>query len=111
MTDRGPAIIAQGITVKGDLVGDGDIVVEGRVLGRVDLDSALMIERTGSVQAEIRAHRVTVRGRVQGDVFAAERIDLEATAVVEGDLCAPVISVEDGASIAGRVQTGAEVRR
>ena len=111
MADRGPAIIAQGITVKGDLVGDGDIVVQGRVLGRVDVDSALLVDGTGSVQAEIRAERVTVRGRVEGDVYASERIVLEATAVVEGDLRAPVIGVADGASIAGSVHIGEEVLR
>ena len=52
------ARVGPGITVKGDLVGEGDIVVEGRVEGRVELDSHLTIAQPGAVRAtEIgRAH-------------------------------------------------------
>ncbi len=97
------AVIAKGITVKGDLVGDGDMVVEGSVQGRVKLEAALTVASGGSVHAEISARRVMVAGTVEGPISASETIALTATADVTGDLRAPSIAVEPGARLRGRI--------
>ena len=96
-------VIGRGITVKGDLIGEGDIIVEGRVDGRVDLKSELVVEPSGEVGADVRARRVTIRGRAGGTVAATESIVLEPSAVVQGELHAPSVQIEEGAEFNGLI--------
>lgn len=98
-----PAVIGKGITISGDLVGDGDIVVEGTVDGRVELTSDLRVAHGATVRADIRARTVTVAGSVTGKITASEAIALVATAEVAGDLSAPSIAIEEGAQLTGGV--------
>lgn len=104
-----PAVIARGITVTGDLVGEGDIVVEGRVDGRVGLRSELTITESGAVEADIEARSVVVRGRVRGRVVAEDKVHLGRTAVVDGDISARTVIIEDGAVYRGRIDMAVEL--
>ena len=95
------------ITVKGEVVGDEDLLIEGRIEGLVDLKShCVTVGTKGYVQADIVGRIVTVEGTVRGDLTATEQIVLVASAVVEGDLTAPRVRLEGGAHFRGGVVTG-----
>ena len=84
------ANIGKSITFKGDLSGNEDLVIEGHIEGRVDLpNNQLTIGANGSCAAEVHAKTVVVIGKVNGNVIATERIEIQATGLVNGDVSAP----------------------
>jgi cytoskeletal protein CcmA (bactofilin family) len=101
------ATIGKSITIKGDLSGNEDLQIEGNVEGRIDLpNNQLTIGAEGSVKAEVHAKAVIVIGHTTGNVSAAERIQVEATGVVDGDVKAPRLVIQEGAMLNGAVEMG-----
>jgi cytoskeletal protein CcmA (bactofilin family) len=103
------ANIGKSISIRGDLTGNEDIVIEGKVEGKVELpNNQLTIGANGQVKAEINAKAVIVVGRVAGNVRGTERVEIQATGVVEGDVAAPRLVVAEGAVVNGSIQMGKE---
>lgn len=105
------ANIGKSITLKGDLSGNEDLVIEGHVEGRVDLPSnQLTIGANGSCSAEVHAKNVVVIGKVNGNVIATERIEIQATGLVNGDVSAPKLIVQEGAVVNGSIEMGSKAK-
>ena len=99
--------ISGSITVKGDVVSTGDLVIDGQVQGTIELgDHELTIGETASVVADLSAKSVVISGKVKGNVLGMGRVELKKTASVEGDVTAPKFTMEDGAALSGRIDTG-----
>ena len=88
---------------KGELLGDEDVLVEGRVEGRVKISRAFRVGPQGVVMAEVAAATVAIAGRVVGNVSADERVELLPTGILEGDIRAPRIVIGEGARFTGRI--------
>ncbi len=97
-------IIGKGITIRGNLTGGGDLVVEGRVEGQIALKNHLTIEGTGKVQADIRAEELTINGEASGNIDASSKVEIHASAKVAGDIKAPRVVIEDGAVFNGSIE-------
>ena len=99
------ACIGKSITIRGDVSADEDLVLEGRVDGRVEVpDHHLTIgANTQHVQAELAAREVTIEGRVVGSVVAEERVEIRKSGRLDGSVVAPRLSVQAGATISGNV--------
>ena len=98
------ATIGQSIVFKGELAGDEDLEIEGEVEGSVDLKShQLTIGANGNLKAEVIAKSIIVIGQVKGNLTATERIEVQATGVVEGNVKAPRLNVQDGAVLNGTI--------
>lgn len=92
------------IAVNGDVSCDEDLVIEGAVEGYVLVRAGtLTVGPQADVRADLRAPHVVVRGRVLGAISAVERIEVAATASVDGMLSAPRISLADGARFNGAI--------
>jgi len=101
------ATIGPSITIRGEVTGDEDLLIQGRVDGSVDLkQNTVTVGREGKVKAGISARVVTVEGKVEGNLIAEEQVILRSSARVEGDIAAPRVTLEDGASFRGGVDMG-----
>ena len=101
------ANIGKSISIKGDLTGNEDLVLEGTVEGKVELpNNQLTIGANGVVRAEIQAKCVVVVGKVTGNIHGSERIEIQATGVVDGDVSAPRLVVAEGAVLNGAIEMG-----
>lgn len=101
------AIIGPSITIKGEVSGDEDLLIQGQVEGSVTLElHSVTVGQDGRVKANITARVVTVEGNVEGDLLAQEQIILRRSARVMGDITAPRVVLEDGASFKGLVDMG-----
>lgn len=101
------ATIGRSITISGEVTGDEDLLIQGRVDGAVTLKQhAVTVGPEGEVKASITARVVTVEGRVEGDLIAEEQVVLRGSALVEGDITAPRVVLEDGARFRGGVDMG-----
>jgi cytoskeletal protein CcmA (bactofilin family) len=102
--ENAPARIGKTIVIRGEVKGNEDLIVDGRVEGTVSLsESRLTIGASADVAADLSAKDILVRGRVQGNLLASGRVELRAGCVVEGDICALRLAVEDNASFRGKV--------
>lgn len=104
----GPAMIGPSITIKGDVSGDEDLIIQGRIEGKVDLaQHNVTIGADGRVKADVHGRTVIVEGEVEGDLRAQEQIILRQTAKVQGSIAAPRVSLEDGAVFRGGIEMDA----
>ncbi len=101
-----PSEIGASIVIKGELTAQEHIVVSGRVEGSISVPGHAVTVRPGAeLVADIDARAIEVSGKVFGTLSASERIDLRETAQVEGELNAPALRLEYGASFQGKAQT------
>jgi len=99
-----PGIIGRGIQIRGQLSGAGDLIVEGRVEGKIDLKDHLTIEQSGIVVADIESDELTVLGQLSGNVEANARAAIKSSSTVVGDIRAPKVVIEDGARFRGNIE-------
>ena len=98
------ATIGPSIFVKGDLSGDEDLIVQGRVEGTIKLsDNNVTVGNQGRVKADVRARIISVEGQVEGNLFAQEKIVIRKSGRVKGNLVAPRVSLEDGSTFKGSI--------
>ena len=103
-TRRENATIGPSISIKGDLTGEEDLVIQGRVEGKVDLkQNSITIGKSGRVKADIYGKLVTIEGEVEGNLFGQDQIIIRGTGNVRGNVSAPRISIEDGARFKGSI--------
>lgn len=98
------AVIGPSITIQGDVTGEEDLLIQGRVDGSVDLGKhSVTVGAEGKVKASISGRMVTVEGSVEGNLEGQEQVVLRSSAHVQGDIKAPRVVLEDGAGFRGGV--------
>jgi len=102
---EGSTVIGKSVIIRGGLSGNEDLFIDGDVEGTVTLpDSCLTIGPNAQVKADVSAREVIIFGRLTGNVKATGRVELRQSAVVNGDILAGRLSIEDSAVLTGRVE-------
>jgi cytoskeletal protein CcmA (bactofilin family) len=102
--DRATATIGPSIFIKGDLSGDEDLVIEGRVEGKIDLKQHnVTIGKNGRVRADVFGNTVIIEGEVDGNLFAQQQAVLRQSGAVRGNITAPRVMLEDGSRFRGSI--------
>ena len=99
--NSGPSIVAQDVTIEGNITTGGELHIDGTVFGSVRAKSCV-IDMNGFVQGELVAEEIFIRGRVMGPIRGLH-VNLYAGAQVEGDILNETISIENGANIYGMI--------
>lgn len=95
-------IISESIYIKGEISGQEDLMIQGRVEGTIALtNNHVTVGKAGHLIGDLYGKLISVEGEVQGNLRAEEKINLLASAVVQGDMQAPVISLQEGAKFKG----------
>jgi cytoskeletal protein CcmA (bactofilin family) len=95
----------QSIVIKGEISGGEDLVIAGRVEGKIKLDGCVLTLAPGSqVVGEITAGTVIVSGTIEGSVMASKRFEAKATAVIDGEVKTPVLLIAEGAQLSAMVE-------
>ena len=92
--------------ISGEIRGGEDLVVKGRVDGKIQLSHALTVDKGAIVQADVDVKSLIVSGTLVGNIVASESVRLHASARVVGDLASPRVMMEAGAAYRGRVDMG-----
>jgi len=97
------SILAAGLTIIGDVDTDGTVRIDGRLEGSVRRAGSVTIGVGATVCGNVAASEVVVGGSVHGNIDAAERVELQPTAIVTGDIDANAILIHEGGTVRGRL--------
>ena len=98
------AVIGPGIHINGDISGDENLLIEGKVDGKIRLDAHHVdIGKTGQVNADITAKVIKIDGQVRGDLTGVEKVVISRSGNVHGNIVAPRMMLEDGAIFKGSI--------
>jgi cytoskeletal protein CcmA (bactofilin family) len=92
-----------GTRLQGVLHGKGNYQIQGEVVGDGDIEGTVVLAAGAYWQGNVTADYVRIGGKVEGNVVARSKIDLTPTAVVTGDLSAPVVAIAEGAVYEGAI--------
>ena len=100
------SIIGHGMKVNGDCETEGTLRIEGTVNGKVIAGKAVVVGRDGTVKGDIFTQDAVIGGHVTGKVIAESRLELQETSVIDGEIHARRIKLEEGGKVNGTVRTG-----
>lgn len=101
---REKATIGPSITIKGELIGDEDLLIQGRVEGRVDLRKQnITVGKSGRVKGDLFGQCIYIEGEVEGNLFGDGQVVVQQSGVVQGNITAPRVSLEDGSKFKGSI--------
>ena len=101
-------VIGKSVIIRGDISGGEDLYLDGEIQGTVTLPSnRVTIGPNAHVLADLEVRDIVVSGHIEGNIHASGRVELRQTAVVQGDIYTSRLSIEEKASIQGRVDVGA----
>ena len=89
--------------VKGEFVAKGILRVDGRVTGKIEADQVIL-SKTAFMQGDILAKSIIVDGKVEGNLRAADLLEIKAEGKVKGEIFTQKLSIEDGAEFNGRIE-------
>ena len=99
-----PAKIGSTLYFRGDLQGEEDLVIEGRVEGKISIKQGnVSVGERGRVEADIEAASIQVAGLVKGNLTGADRVVLLESGRVEGNITARSVSLENGCHFKGSI--------
>ncbi|MCW1912114.1 polymer-forming cytoskeletal protein [Luteolibacter sp. GHJ8] len=99
-------VLSSDVEIKGTVKFTNDLVVDGRIEGEIQSEGNLTVGENARLKAEIKTGTVVVYGKVHGNIVAADRVELKASAEVVGDIKAKTLSIEPGAIFVGKSAVG-----
>lgn len=94
-------IISEGTKIKGDVIANGDIRIDGELMGNISAKSKLVIGTKGRIEGQIICNNIEISGYVKGKVTATDLINMKSTSQIVGDIVAGKLSIEPGAMFSG----------
>ena len=98
------SIIGSGMRVVGDITADGVVKIEGTVVGSVRAGRQVLVAKGGEVEGDVITREAIIGGEVRGTVLAEERVEVQTTSVVHGDITSKRLLVQEGGEINGVVR-------
>lgn len=96
--------IVKGTIIKGDILSDGDIRIDGEVTGSITTKAKLVLGSTGRIEGEVRCKNAEVQGEIRAQLHVEELLSLKSTAKVLGDIYTDKLAIEAGAKLTGTVK-------
>jgi cytoskeletal protein CcmA (bactofilin family) len=102
-------IVGAGTVIRGNISSDGDIRIDGTLIGNLDAKAKVLIGIEGMVEGDIKGHDADVLGKVTGQLRINELLQLRGKSNVSGEIFAGKLEVEPSATFNGNCHMGANV--
>jgi cytoskeletal protein CcmA (bactofilin family) len=96
------SLVSENIRIEGELGGEENILINGRVLGSIKLNGDIVVGQSGVVEADIEGNTIVIQGTVKGNVTARNHLEIQATGKMIGDITARSIDIKEGSTFEGR---------
>ena len=108
MSDENKTIMGPTLEIEGEIEGDEDLVIQGKVTGKIVSRKDLTIDSSGRVEATVSTKNLSVSGMVVGNVEASDRVEVLNDGKMIGDIKAPRVIIADGAKFKGHIEMGVD---
>src|SRR2546427_3767362 len=98
----GKDILSSDVEIKGSIKFQKELLIDGKVEGDINSDGVLTVGENAEIRGEIKTKSITVYGKVHGNITVAERCELKSKCVLQGDLKAARLTIEEGATFIGQ---------
>ncbi|MDD2488477.1 MAG: polymer-forming cytoskeletal protein [Bacteroidales bacterium] len=95
-------IISNRTTIKGDVISDGDLRIDGIVEGSLNIKGKLVIGNSGKIVGNINCQNADLSGRVEGNIIVKDLLSLQNNSTINGDITIGKLSIEPGATFTGK---------
>lgn len=95
-------VLNSDVEIKGSLKFSGDLTFDGKLEGEIHSDGTLNLGESANINGNIDAQTVVVRGKINGNIKAKEKIDIKARTELFGDIRAPKLAIEEGVTFVGK---------
>ena len=104
-------IIPEGVRITGKIEGNTNIRINGKFVGEISLNGVILIEEKGEIQGEIKGKVVAIDGKLEGHIYASEKVEIGANARVKADVRCPVFVIAEQAIFEGSIfsDSGSEI--
>ena len=102
--------IVSGTKIKGDVVAEGDIRIDGELTGTLNCQGKLVVGQTGRIDGEITCQNANISGTIDGKFSVSEMLSIQPSGRVTGDISYGKLSVEPGAEIEGQLTIGVKLK-
>lgn len=106
VTEGSLSIVARGTRIVGDVVSDGVLKIEGEIKGAVRAGRQVLVGKGGKLEGDLFSREAIVGGEVHGSITADERVELQASCLVVGDITGKRILMEEGSRVNGVLHMG-----
>ncbi len=96
--------LVKGTLVEGDVKSESDLRVDGTIKGRLNCAAKVIIGPTGHVDGEIRCQNAVIEGRLTGNIWVSELLNLRETATIDGNIHTAKFTAQPGAEINGTIK-------
>jgi cytoskeletal protein CcmA (bactofilin family) len=104
-------VVGRETRINGELLSSDNVRIEGRVEGKIKSNKQVVVGEQGHVQAEVEAVLISIRGKLEGDCSATDKVEVTATGRVYGNISAPRIAVAEGAIFRGSSRMAVEEKK
>jgi cytoskeletal protein CcmA (bactofilin family) len=95
------SLVSRQILLEGDITGDENLHVDGKVVGNIRLNGDLLVGATGLVEGEVDARNVVIQGAVSGKLTARNQLEIKPSGRFTGECSAASIEIKEGAAFEG----------
>ncbi|HEY7955278.1 MAG TPA: polymer-forming cytoskeletal protein [Polyangia bacterium] len=101
-------VLGPTVEIEGEIEGEEDLVIQGRIQGKIVSRKDLTVDGSGKVEASVTTKNLAVSGMLVGNVTASERVEVRKEGKMIGDIKAPRVIIADGAKFKGNIEMGVD---
>src|SRR5256884_48143 len=97
-------VLNSDVELKGTLKFSGDLTFDGKIDGDINSEGTLHLGENAVLKGNINVNSVVMRGKINGNVIAKEKIDIKSKTELFGDIRAPKLAIEEGVTFVGKTE-------
>jgi len=98
------SLVGKTLLVKGDIFSDEEILIDGKVQGKITVKNRVVVGRDGIVEAEIEAREIIIKGKVTGNVRGSQRVEIVPAGSLHGNIHSPRVVIADSGVFEGNIE-------
>jgi cytoskeletal protein CcmA (bactofilin family) len=98
------SVVGKTLLIKGEIFSEDEILIEGRIQGKISVKNRVIIGREGVVEADIEAREVVIKGKVTGNVKGSQRVEIVPAGTLHGNIQSPRVVIADSGLFEGNIE-------
>jgi cytoskeletal protein CcmA (bactofilin family) len=103
-TSSQSSLVGKTLLIKGDIFSDDEILIEGKIQGKITVKNRVIVGRDGNVEADIDAREVIIKGKVTGNIKGSQRVEIVPAGTLHGNIHSPRVVIADSGVFEGSIE-------